>query len=1198
MDLFNLRAKITLDTSEYEKGLANAQGKTSGFGQTLKGGFGKVAKIGSVAMAAAGAAVVAFGKSSIDAGMTFDKSMSQVAATMGLTMGELESTVGSVDTAFGQFSGNLREYAQFMGKNTAFSASEAADALNYMALAGYDAQTSMQMLPNVLNLAAAGGMELATASDMITDTQTALGLSLDETTELVDKMAKTSSKSNTSVSQLGDAMLTIGGTAKVLSGGTTELSTAYGILADNGIKGSEAGTKLRNILLAMNPTTDAAVAAWDKLGVSAYDAEGNLRPLEDVFGELSTAMEGMTDQERQDTISKMFNKQDIAAVNALLDTSADRWDELAGEIDDAEGAAQKMADVQLDNLEGDVTLFKSALEGAQIAISDALTPSLRGFVQEGTSGLQRLTDAFGEGGFEAAIDVAADLISEWTQKLVEGIPKLLEIGGKLLLALGRGIIAALPSVIKGLATLGGKMIDSIRRGMAKGVGKLANGFGKDLKSKSNEFRKGALTMIDSISTQAGQFIELGTMFVTNLLDGLTEAFPTLMKNGTEIIKKIHTGIINAIPGLITAGGKIINSFVGFIMTALPTLMTSGAEILNNILNGITTNLPKVITAIQGVLTNIGTTIKNGLPNLLAKGSEALQSIANGIKTALPQIGTAIGGVLTSIGGWITSNAGTLIDKGSELFSNVITGISNAIGTIGGYLGDIAEKILDWINGDGLTRLTDNGTEIWNKIKDGIVTAIDSIGDALGGIVSGIAGWVMEHGDEIVTAGVNLFNWLVAGIKQGIHAIGEWIGGIIDQIVDWINGDGAKRAQEQGEDIWNAIKEGFVNAVKTAVDFAADILSSITTWVTTNYDSIAQAGKNILTYIVEGIVAVASDIATGMLSLIGQAATWIVNNKGAIITTGKTIVTYIINGIIEAVKTIGKGFVSLVSNIASWIMEHSGDILALGQNILDWIVAGIRKWISDIKDGFDNTVGKIKEKIDSLDFGAIGLQIIKKIKEAVVKWLKDIGGAFLNLPGQIAKYVRNNISFSGVGTAIINGIKKGITGMADLAGKIKDVIQGALDSAASKNYNATVKIAGKDVKVGAGGVLYQAKALHQPYLFNKATIFGKYQGDDLVAGEAGPEMLLGVNKLNAMLFESVQGGMQSMMGQIYDMMSGMQTGGGNSVLEAQILDVLQRYLPDIADRQLVLDTGAIAGAVAPGVNAALGTQVGNRRRYNA
>lgn len=1108
MDLFNLAAKITLDTTEYERGLTGAQSKWNSMGSFIKGGAGKIAKVGGVALAAASGAVVAFGKKSIDAGMAFDSSMSQVAATMGLTMADLQKDVKTTDTAYGTFTGNLREYAQFMGKNTAFSATEAADALNYMALAGYDTQTSMDMLPNVLNLAAAGNMELAQASDMVTDAQTALGLDIGETTELVDKMAKTSSKSNTSVSQLGEAMLTVGGTAKNMKGGTTELSAALGILADNGIKGAEGGTALRNVLLGIQ--SKKFEKTFGQLGVSAYDADGNLRPLNETLADMNDAMDGMTEQEKTKLITNTFNKADLKSVNALLGTSAERWDELTGEIENASGAAQDMADTQLDNLAGDVTLFKSALEGAQIAISDSLNPTLRNLVQEGTSGLQRLTDAFTEGGFDAAIDVAADLIAEWTAKLVEGIPKLLGIGAKLLLALARGIITALPSVVKGLVTLGGQLMDSIRRGMAKGVGLLANGFGKSLKQKSNSFRKSAMTIIGTVGDQAKRFIELGSMFVTNLIDGITEAFPTIMKNGTEIIKRLHTGIINAIPGLIEAGGKIINSIVGFIMTALPTLMQSGGEIIKNLINGITTNLPKIAESIKGVLTNIGTTITTGLPDIVTKGTEVLKGIAQGISNALPQIATTIGGILTGIGGWISSNTGSLVSKGGEIFQSILSGIGSAIGTIG---------------------------------------------ETLGGILDNIVTWVSENQESIKTEGTNILS---------------------------------------------AIWEGIKNAISTAVDFVSDIASNIGAWITEHGEELKSIGGNLLQWIIAGIKTVVSDIGSAMASVISALITWVIEHKDSILSAGKTILTFIVNGIIAAVKLVGQGLVNLVSSIGSWIIEHSDDMLALGQNILSWIVAGIKKWIDDIKEGFSNTVSKIKEKIDSLDFIGVARAILKKIKDGIVTWLKEVALGLVGLPGKLVEYVKNNLSFSGVGHAIAKGIKDGFTGIVGLATKIGEKIQDAIKSATSRVYNADVKIAAKTgYKKGSEDPgLKQAKARYKPYLFNKATVFGQYQGDNLVAGEAGPEMLLGVNKLNAMLFQSVQGGMQSMMGQIYDMMSGMQTGGGNSLLEAQILEVLNQYLPGIAERQVVLDTGAIAGAVAPGVNAALGTQVGSRRRYNA
>ena len=320
--------------------------------------------------------------------MNFDKSMSQVAATMGVATDEIA---------------DLRDFAMDMGSKTAFSATQAADAMNFMALAGYDAKTSMDMLPNVLNLAAAGGMELAAASDMITDSQSALGLTLEETAALVDKMAVASSKSNTSVSQLGSAILTVGGTAKTLSGGTTELAQVLGLLADNGVKGAEGGTALRNIILSLTAPTDKAAKKFKELGVQVLDSSGDMRSMEDIFSDLNAALSDMSEGEKTAVLSELFNKVDLKSVNALMNTNADRWKELSAAIDDYNGAAEQMANTQLDNLAGDITLLQSAFEGLQIVVADGLTPDLRGFVQLATDGITSVTDAFKSGGFDAVM---------------------------------------------------------------------------------------------------------------------------------------------------------------------------------------------------------------------------------------------------------------------------------------------------------------------------------------------------------------------------------------------------------------------------------------------------------------------------------------------------------------------------------------------------------------------------------------------------------------------------------------------------------------------------------------------------------------------------------------------------------------------------------------------------------------------------
>jgi len=443
MDLLNLQGKLTLDTSEYEAAIQRAvqlggstftssmQGATGSaqqlqnavngagaqaqvLGQQMQGATQQTANFGDMiknavtitlgqlftqAVNKAKAALVGFAKQSISTGMSFDSAMSQVAATMGVTADQVQE---------------LREYAQQMGATTAFSATQSAEALNYMALAGYDAEKSMKMLPSVLNLAASGGMQLGRASDMVTDAQSALGLSLEQTTEMVNQMAMAASKSNTSVEQLGDAILQIGGTAKKLKGGTTELATILGILADNGMKGAEGGTHLRNMMNSLMSPTKNAKEMMSELNISLYDADGNMRSLNDVFLDMRNVMAEMaTQQERDKVVSTIFNARDMKAAEALLAGVGDRYQQLSGYIDQAAGSAQNMANTKLDNLQGDITLFKSAVEGAQIAVSEKLTPALRSLTKFGSQAVSAMSEGFRENGLKGAIEGTHEAIVKY-----------------------------------------------------------------------------------------------------------------------------------------------------------------------------------------------------------------------------------------------------------------------------------------------------------------------------------------------------------------------------------------------------------------------------------------------------------------------------------------------------------------------------------------------------------------------------------------------------------------------------------------------------------------------------------------------------------------------------------------------------------------------------------------------------------------
>ena len=680
-DIFDLAAKISLDSTALEEGLQKTQG-------SLSAGAVAMGNLASSAISTALSKTVDFAKSSISAGADFDSAMAQVAATSGVTMDELNNNIVTV----GDFTGSLRDFAQQEGATTAFSATQAAEALNYMALAGYDATTSIQMLPNVLNLAAAGGMDLAAASDMVTDAQSALGLSLDQTNVMVDQMAKASSTTNTSVSQLGEAILTVGGTAKSMKGGTEELSAVLGVLADNGIKGAEGGTHLRNMILSLSSPTDDASVALDELGISLYDAQGNMRALSDVFQDLNKSMEGMTDEQKTNTIATIFNKTDIKAVNALLGTNAERWDQVYSAIDDAAGSAQQMADTQLDNLSGDITIFQSALEGAQIAISDGLSPTLREFVQLGTEGLSEVTQALKEGGVSEAANALGGWLADALAKVTEMIPSIIEAGIQVITGLVSGMEQAMPQIIstagQSISTLVQGFAQNFPRVVAEGmevVSNIANGIVEGLPKVAEQGVQIITTLAEGISQNLPQIVETVVHVVSQLITTIAENLPLIIAAGVQVLQALVEGIANSIPEMIGTVITVIEAIGETIVENLPTIIESGLELLLALAQGIADNLPEMTDTIIEVITQIITVIIEHLPEIIEVGVEILIALGKGLIDTIPVLVADIPQIIDAI-----KNAFLDIDWGA-VGSNIIDGIKNGISSAAGRIADAAKE---------------------------------------------------------------------------------------------------------------------------------------------------------------------------------------------------------------------------------------------------------------------------------------------------------------------------------------------------------------------------------------------------------------------------------------------------------------------------------------------------------------------------
>lgn len=341
--------------------------------QGLVKGFDALAKTATVATTAAVGALGGLATKAVEIGKEYESAMSQVAATMLI---DKTTEQGRKDFA------TLEAAAQKMGAETAFSAKEAAEGLNYLALAGYNAEQAAKALPTVLKLAGAGAMDLASASDMITDSMSALNIEATEEnlTRFADELAKTASSANASVSQMGQAILTVGGTASQLAGGTVELNTALGLLANTGLKGAEGGTHLRNIILALQNATGKSLQTINKLTNGVYDSQGKMRSLGDIFQEMEQSMKSMgyTSKQVDETVSQLFNVTDLTAVRSLLAQSGefanDAGDEITTlyeKIANSSGSAADMYTTQLDNLDGQLARLSSAASALGIVFTKA-----------------------------------------------------------------------------------------------------------------------------------------------------------------------------------------------------------------------------------------------------------------------------------------------------------------------------------------------------------------------------------------------------------------------------------------------------------------------------------------------------------------------------------------------------------------------------------------------------------------------------------------------------------------------------------------------------------------------------------------------------------------------------------------------------------------------------------------------------------
>lgn len=802
MKLLDLVAKLSFDDSEFGSGVKKSENSITSLGKTIAG------------VVSAGA-ILKLGKDAINTGMNFDSAMSQVAATMGLTQDEINSTDGVFQ--------KLRTTALDMGSSTKFSASEAAEGLNYLAMSGMDADTMMKALPITLQMAGASGIDLATTCDKLTNIMSSLGLASKDSATYMNNMgtvtdvfALTSTKANTDVMGLYESISQVGATARVMQNPLSELSIATGILADNDIQASEAGTILRNLLLSLTAPTDSAKKAMDELGFSAFDTNGELRPMQDILQELNEKFSQMTTEEKMNIMNKIFNKTDLKGINALLGESGDRWDELEIAIDNCEGSAEQMYKTQNDNLKGSLTELSSAVEGLKIAISDKLTPVIRpvvdaitNFAQEITKVIQGAEDA--NPVLEALAMVLAVLAGAFAAiKITSFIGSLVGMVGALVLTIqtAGGLTAA-------LGLLSGAMNINPITLIIGAIGGLIAAF-IYLWNTSEGFRNFWINMWENVTSFFQNAWNVIVSFVTQTIPQMISDIGTWF---SELPSKI---------------GEWLSVTLNNIKLWVNEMWVSFIEMCSNILNTITEWFSQLPYKIGYCLTNSLAATLQWSANMVNSIMQMCIKILDTIVVWFSQLPNKIWSFLTSAFERTSTWAMNMWNKFIEMCRNVLN-------SIGEWFSQLPSKIWSY-----LTQAIQRAGEFANNMRNKASEAGRWFSNTLINIVSQIPGQMVNIGKNIVQGvwnGIqsmastfmnnvkNFFSGIVNGAKSalGIHSpsremrdeVGKWIPAGVGVGIERAMPDLERQLQEDMENLTNV---KFTPKVDSTLELANSISS--------------------------------------------------------------------------------------------------------------------------------------------------------------------------------------------------------------------------------------------------------------------------------------------------------------------------------------------------------------------------------------
>ncbi len=719
----------------------NAAGFNAGIknlGNIAKGGLSVLGGAIAGVTAAMGAGVTA----AVNVGMSFESQMSKVQAISGATGGELEQ---------------LAEKAKEMGAKTKFSATESGQAFEYMAMAGWKTEDMLGGIEGIMNLAAASGEDLAATSDIVTDALTAFGLSASDSSHFADVLAATSSSANTNVGLLGETFKYVAPVAGALGFSVEDTATAIGLMANAGIKGSQAGTALRAILSRLTTPTDEVAAAMSELGLSITNGDGSMKSLNEITGTLRSSFSGLSEAEKASMAATLGGQEAMSGLLAIVNASDEDFNKLQsaiyGATDELTGysAAAEMAETAQNNLQGQLTAMKSAAEGLGIELYESVKQPLTDIAKTGVEAIRELTEAFQKGGTEG----------------------LIEAGGKLVADLLTGIADALPDVITMAVQVITSIIDSLTANTPQ------------ILSAGIRILQALIDGMIQILPAVGEFI---LSLMTELYAQVSAHGPELLQKGYEILSNLVDGFVQAIPEMLPKVLDFIQGIGEKLAEAAPVLIQKGFEILSKLVEGITTAIPILIAKVPEIITTFANIINDNFPTILAKGVELLGQLAMGLVQAIPALVAHIPDIIQAIVAvftaynWIGLGENIIKFLGNGIKSmasaavsaaqNVKTGVINAIKNLQNTLSNLGQNAISGLGSaisNGISSIVSKAHDIVSGIRNAFSNMNwGSIGsNIISGIANGIAGAVGGLVNSAIDAAKSAFN--AAKRALGIHS---------------------------------------------------------------------------------------------------------------------------------------------------------------------------------------------------------------------------------------------------------------------------------------------------------------------------------------------------------------------------------------------------------------------------------------------